>query len=262
MIVAPEALSRFYVEAAGKDARGHARRRQLDDARGQAERHRGQRRISRCAVRARARALDGASLDFTALGFSQGVATVARWLERTDVHVDRAMLWGSTIPANVDLAAAPALRAARLTSIAGTADEHATPEMLAAQNARLTSNGFVRARELQRQPPHRSRDARRALPRAAARRTNAPESRTSHRPSTSSSSTSSSVISSSQAARRPCPSACAQCAAPARSANTRRRTCRTRSSRVSLGGSFAFHPAGSVNLSSWISVCGPHTFSA
>ena len=59
------------------------------------------------------------------------------------MHVDRALLWGSTIPADVDLAAAPALRAARLTSIAGTADEHATPEMLAAQNARLTTNGIA-----------------------------------------------------------------------------------------------------------------------
>src|SRR5205085_1646814 len=55
--------------------------------------------------------LGGASPTFTALGFSQGVATVARWLERTRVHVDPALLWGSTIPGHVDLAASPALRA-------------------------------------------------------------------------------------------------------------------------------------------------------
>jgi len=87
--------------------------------------------------------LGGASPTFTALGFSQGVATVARWLERTSVHVDRALLWGSTIPADVDLAASPALRAARLTSIAGSADEHATPDMLASQDVRLTTNGIA-----------------------------------------------------------------------------------------------------------------------
>jgi predicted esterase len=68
---------------------------------------------------------------------------VARWLERTKVRVDRALLWGSTIPADVDLAAAPALRATRLAAIAGTADEHATPEMLATQDARLTTNGIA-----------------------------------------------------------------------------------------------------------------------
>jgi predicted esterase len=71
------------------------------------------------------------------------VATVARWLERTNVRVDRALLWGSTIPADVDLTAAPALRAAKLTSIAGTADEHATAEMLAGQRARLTASGIA-----------------------------------------------------------------------------------------------------------------------
>jgi predicted esterase len=87
--------------------------------------------------------LGGASPTFTALGFSQGVATVARWLERTRVHVDRALLWGSTIPADVDLAASPALRASRLTAIAGTADEHATPDMLAVQDTRLTTNGIA-----------------------------------------------------------------------------------------------------------------------
>jgi predicted esterase len=75
-------------------------------------------------------------------GFSQGVATVCRWLERTDVRVDRAILWGGIIPADVDLAASPALRAARIVVAAGTADEHATPELLAAQSARLASHGL------------------------------------------------------------------------------------------------------------------------
>jgi predicted esterase len=67
---------------------------------------------------------------------------VCRWLERTDVRVDRVILWGGIIPADVDLAASPALRAARLVVAAGTADEHATPELLAAQDARLASHGI------------------------------------------------------------------------------------------------------------------------
>jgi predicted esterase len=143
LIVAPEALSRFYVEVAGKShadthvgASWMTREDRLSDIEDNVE--------YLDALHAHVTAqLEGALPTFTILGFSQGVATVARWLERTKVRVDRALLWGSTIPADVDLAAAPALRAARLTAIAGTADEHATPEMLAAQDARLTINGIA-----------------------------------------------------------------------------------------------------------------------
>ena len=87
--------------------------------------------------------LEGESPSFTVLGFSQGVATASRWLERTNVRVDRALLWGGLMPTDIDLAAAPALRAARITIIAGTADEHATPDMLAAQKIRLTASGIA-----------------------------------------------------------------------------------------------------------------------
>jgi len=143
LIVAPEALSRFYVEASGKShadthvgASWMTREDRLSDIEDNVE--------YLDALHAHVLAsLGGASPTFTALGFSQGVATVARWLERTSVHVDRALLWGSTIPQDVDLAASPALRAARLTSIAGSADEHATPDMLASQDVRLTTNGIA-----------------------------------------------------------------------------------------------------------------------
>jgi predicted esterase len=143
LIVAPEALSRFYVEVAGKShadthvgASWMTREDRLSDIEDNVE--------YLDALHAHITAqLEGAFPTFTVLGFSQGVATVARWLERTKVQVDRALLWGSTIPADVDLSSATALRAARLTAIAGTADEHATPEMLAAQDARLTTNGIA-----------------------------------------------------------------------------------------------------------------------
>jgi predicted esterase len=142
MIVAPEALSRFYVETPGKThadthvgASWMTREDRLSDIEDNVE--------YLDALHAQIRAgLPSAPLTFTIFGFSQGVATVCRWLERTDVRVDRAILWGGTIPADVDLATAPALRASRLTVAAGMADEHATPEMLAAQDARLTAHGI------------------------------------------------------------------------------------------------------------------------
>lgn len=143
LIVAPEALSRFYVEVSGKThadthvgASWMTREDRLSDIEDNIE--------YLDALHAHIWAsLDGASPSFTAFGFSQGVATVARWLERTKVHVDRALFWGNALPADIDLAAAPALRAARIASIAGTADEHATPELLATQDARLTTNGIA-----------------------------------------------------------------------------------------------------------------------
>ena len=142
LIVAPEALSRFYVEQPGKThadthvgATWMTREDRLSDIEDNIE--------YLDALYAHIRAtLPPVPLACTVLGFSQGVATLSRWLERTDVRVDRAIFWGGTIPADVDLAAAPALRAARLIAVAGTADEHATPELLTAQTARLTAHGL------------------------------------------------------------------------------------------------------------------------
>ena len=143
MIVAPVALSRFYVEVSGKahadthvGASWMTREDRLSDIEDYVE--------YLDALHAHITAqLQGASVSFTVLGFSQGVATASRWLERTKVRVDRALFWGGIMPTDIDLSAAPALRAARLTSIAGTADEHATVEMLASQKARLTASGIA-----------------------------------------------------------------------------------------------------------------------
>jgi predicted esterase len=143
LIVAPEALSRFYVEVSGKThadthvgASWMTREDRLSDIEDNVE--------YLDALHAHITAsLDGARPTFTVFGFSQGVATVARWLERTTIRPDRALFWGGIIPADVDLAASPALRSARLAAIAGTADEHATPEMLAEQDRRLTTNGIA-----------------------------------------------------------------------------------------------------------------------
>jgi predicted esterase len=142
MIVAPEALSRFYVEQPGKThadthvgATWMTREDRLSDIEDNIE--------YLDALHSHILAqLPAATLACTVLGFSQGVATVCRWLERTDVRVDRVIFWGGTIPADVDLAAASALRAARLIVAAGTADEHATPELLAAQATRLATHGL------------------------------------------------------------------------------------------------------------------------
>jgi predicted esterase len=74
----------------------------------------------------------------TVLGFSQGVATVCRWLVKGAARADRVVLWGGKMPADMfPLAAASPLRAATLTLVVGASDEYVTPLIVADQEARL-----------------------------------------------------------------------------------------------------------------------------
>jgi predicted esterase len=139
LIVVPEALSRFYFG----DPRGtHApdaivgatwmtredREREIEDhvryldlLFAEVRRHRG---------RARARV--------TVLGFSQGVATVCRWLARGAARADRVVLWGGRMPRDIfPLAADSPLRSVTLTLVVGSADEYMTPLVAAEQEALL-----------------------------------------------------------------------------------------------------------------------------
>lgn len=157
LVVAPEALSRFYVArergavgggATGEPARVGATWMTRED------------RLAEIAdyVRYLDRALDAATagLDLAALpvgllGFSQGAATAARWLAHRHQHglavPSRFVVWGGALPHDYDLAGADgdALRATRLTLAAGDADEFATPALVAEQEARLAAAGVAYA---------------------------------------------------------------------------------------------------------------------
>ena len=76
------------------------------------------------------------------LGFSQGVATVARWLARGRVTADRPVLWAGMIPPELDASGGRALSArAPVTIVVGDTDEFATPKVVAAQEAKLRELG-------------------------------------------------------------------------------------------------------------------------
>ena len=76
------------------------------------------------------------------LGFSQGTATVARWVARGEVEPDRVILWAGVLPPELDAEAAAALtRRAPLTVVLGLQDEFARPELVAIQEARLRELG-------------------------------------------------------------------------------------------------------------------------
>jgi predicted esterase len=139
VIVVPEALSRFYFgdsrEPRAPDAMVGAtwmtredREREIDDhvayldaLYAEVRRHRG---------RAKARV--------TVLGFSQGVATVCRWLSRGSARADRLVLWSGRIPQDIfPLPEASPLRSVTLTVAVGSTDAYVTPLMAAEQEALL-----------------------------------------------------------------------------------------------------------------------------
>lgn len=139
LIVAPEALSRYYVDpvssGSAADRRVGATWMTRED------------RLSEIndyvnyldALHTHLfREVDRASVRLHVLGFSQGVATVCRWLAGGRAHPDDLTLWAGVVPPDLDLAAqGSALRAARLNVVFGARDEFATPATVAAQVERL-----------------------------------------------------------------------------------------------------------------------------
>lgn len=60
-----------------------------------------------------------------ALGFSQGVHTLARWLAFGEARIDAAVFWGSHLPPDLELGEhASRFRAARVLLVAGDSDPH------------------------------------------------------------------------------------------------------------------------------------------
>jgi len=144
LIVAPEALSRFYIETPGMT---HAqapvgaswmtredRLSEIDDY-----------FVYLDALVAQVRPEIGAGpVRTVALGFSQGAATVSRWAAHGTSRVDRLILWGSVLPHDLDVAAhAEVLRAMDLVIVAGDADPHLPPAALAEQRDRLAAHGIT-----------------------------------------------------------------------------------------------------------------------
>jgi predicted esterase len=82
--------------------------------------------------------VDRAKVRLWVLGFSQGTATVARWVSRGNADPDRVVLYAGLLPSELDREAAARLtRRSPLTIVLGTHDQFAKPELIAAQEARL-----------------------------------------------------------------------------------------------------------------------------
>ena len=155
LIVAPEALNRFYMNRDGGRAGANARVgatwmtredrlaeiddyvRYLDDLFGEIVDDR------------------PSNARLTALGFSQGTATVARWLVHGSATLHRVILWCGLLPPEIDPAGAAHTRlaSANLHLVLGTRDDLLSAEEITRQRQALERAG-VRVRVLQFEGGH------------------------------------------------------------------------------------------------------------
>jgi predicted esterase len=139
LIVAPEALSRFYVDHADRKVGASWMTREdrlaeiadyvpyldavFQDALGSVER---------------------SGVTVHVLGFSQGAATGSRWVAQGAVVPDRLILWGGEVPPDLPLDRSESrdrLSRVRLTLVVGSRDEFVTPKVLARDTGRLDAAG-------------------------------------------------------------------------------------------------------------------------
>jgi len=78
------------------------------------------------------------SVDLHVFGFSQGAASVSRWIERGSVAPEKLTLWGGIMPMDIDLGVFRQKTAnTDFKIVLGEEDEYAEPELVQAQEARL-----------------------------------------------------------------------------------------------------------------------------
>jgi len=141
LLVAPEALNRYYHEYAPgyhrPDARVGATWMTREDRLAEIDDYVGYLDSLHTALLATATPPRGPHV---LLGFSQGAATAARWAAHGQVRFDHVILWGTLLPA--ELAPHPALfRGAQLTLVSGRSDGYATPAKLQYESDRLRESG-------------------------------------------------------------------------------------------------------------------------
>ena len=162
LLVAPEALSRFYLDAVSGTPAAERRVGATWMTREDREAEIADQVVYLDAVLAATRAPLAGDGDaaVVALGFSQGVATVSRWAVASETRLARLVLWGGRLPPDLEL---PALRerlaGAPVILVSGATDVFVPPEKLAEERARLEGAGiaasvlsFTGGHEIEAQP--------------------------------------------------------------------------------------------------------------
>ncbi|RMI09047.1 MAG: phospholipase [Calditrichaeota bacterium] len=133
LIVAPEALSRFYLEGTGGRVGAtwmtrEDRLREIQDYVNYLD-----------TVKVEIlRQLDRPEVPITVLGFSQGTATACRWVTQGHVRPTRLILWAGGIPPDVSFDGKPNFfEECRLILVLGDNDPYLTPELVEEHQNRL-----------------------------------------------------------------------------------------------------------------------------
>jgi predicted esterase len=160
LIVAPEALSRFYMDDElgphGPDSKVGATWMTREDRLTEIDDYVGY--LDRLYAHARA-GLDGTPPPrVVALGYSQGTATISRWAARTAAPLDELVLWGGRLPPELEPAlVAERWRDVRVTLAVGTRDGWTRESAVREEEARLRGHG-IEARVLTFEGGHRLDD--------------------------------------------------------------------------------------------------------
>ena len=136
LIVAPEGLSRFYLERTSWQSAGQARvgatwmtreAREADIADNVAYLDRLYQQVFTSVTRE--------SVRVVVLGFSQGVATACRWLALGSARAESLVLWAGPLPPDLGRDAAARLTATKIIRVVGDNDDMASAEAVTAENA-------------------------------------------------------------------------------------------------------------------------------
>ncbi|UYZ64341.1 alpha/beta hydrolase [Hymenobacter weizhouensis] len=136
VVVAPEGLSRFYLQGTGGrvGATWMTREDRLTEINDYVA------YLNQLTAALRAQAPVGTPI--TALGFSQGAATISRWLAQADFRLAHLILWAGAFPPDMELpVAAQLLRGLPVTLVCGTQDEFIKNEDLEKQRDFLRQLG-------------------------------------------------------------------------------------------------------------------------
>jgi predicted esterase len=144
LIVAPEALNRFYLNRdggrAGASARVGATWMTREDRLAEIDDYV---RYLDAVYREIVGNQPGRSVRLTVLGFSQGTATAARWLVHGAAQIDRLILWAGVLPPEIDPVgpARAKLASTDLCLVIGARDEMLPVDQVQAQRALLERAG-------------------------------------------------------------------------------------------------------------------------
>jgi predicted esterase len=140
-LVAPEGLSRFYLTESPAERRVGATWMTRDDRLHEIDDYVRYLDVLYREVLGR---VAGPAVRVTALGFSQGAATVSRWAALGQSRIDHVILWGGELPPDLDLAAArDRLRDVRFTLVYGQGDEYITRKVADGMAARLREHDIA-----------------------------------------------------------------------------------------------------------------------